>query len=144
LLLTFIVQTLAATLTRYGNAGEGTIGTAGNWSPGQAPASGDLLIFGGTNSLLPQLSSGLTVGSLNFASGAGAFTLGGAGAYTINTSAGVTNNSTSTETINNAIILGIAQTWSATSGNLVFGGNITNGGFLPTIVGSSNTNATGI
>jgi len=80
---------------------------------------------------------------LSFNSGAGAFTLGGA-RYTIRTAAGVTNNSAATETINNAITLGIAQTWSATTGNLVFGGNIANGGFLLTIGGSSNTSASGI
>jgi hypothetical protein len=130
------VSTQAATLTWNGNAGDGLIATAGNWNPSQSPASGDLLILSGTNSLLPQLSSGLTVGSLTFDNTAGAFTLGGAGTYTVNAS-GITNNSTSAETINNAITLGAAQTWSASSGNLVFGGNVANRG-------SSNTSATGI
>ena len=137
-------STEAATLTWTGGAGNGLIATAGNWSPAQSPASGDLLIFSGTNSLLPQLSSGFTVGSLSFAGGAGAFILGGAGTYTINTSAGVTNNSTSTETINNAITLGIAQTWNASAGNLVFGGNINNGGFLLTMGGGFNTSSSGV
>jgi autotransporter-associated beta strand protein len=103
-----------------------------------------LLIFAGANSLLPQLSSGLTVGSLSFAAGAGTFTLGGAGVYTINTSAGVTNSSTSTETINNAITLGIAQTWTASAGNLAFGGNVINGGFVLTLTGGFNTTISGL
>lgn len=134
----------AATLTWTGGAGDGNVLTAGNWSPSQVPAASDLLIFDGTNSLLPQLSSGYTVGSLTFASGAGAFTLGGAGIYTIKTAAGVTNNSANTETISNAITLGLAQTWTAASGNLAFGGNINNAGLGLTIGGSFNTSISGI
>ena len=133
----------AATLTWTGNAGDGLVATPGNWNLSQVPASGDLLIFAGTNSLLAQLSLGLPVGSLTFNNTAGAFTLAGAGTYVIN-AGGIANNSASTETINNAITLGAAQTWNAVSGNLVFGGNIANGAFLLTIGGSSNTSASGI
>ena len=128
----------AGTLTWTGNAGDGNISTAGNWSPSQSPASGDLLIFGGTNSLLPQLSSGLTVGSLTFNNTAGAFVLGGAGTYTIG-AGGIANSSTQLETINNFITLSAAQTWSANSGALAFGGNINNGGFLLSLGGAANT-----
>jgi len=134
----------AATLIWTGAAGNGLIGTGGNWNLGLAPAPGDLLVFGGITSLGPQLASGLTVGSLSFATGAGAFTLGGAGTYTINTSAGVTNNSTSTQTINNALTLGSAQTWSASAGNLIFGGNLANAGFGLTIAGGFNTSIAGV
>lgn len=133
----------AVTLTWTGLAGDGNIASAGNWSPSQGPVTSDLLIFAGTNSLLPQLSSGLTIGSLSFNSTAGAFTLGGAGTYTINTAAGVTNSSAATETINNNITLGLAQTWSATAGALVFGGNVANGNFLLTLTGGFNTSISG-
>ena len=133
----------AATLTWTGLAGDGNIATAGNWSPVQAPASGDTLIYAGSTSLAPQLATGLTVASITFNSTASAFTLGGAGTYTIN-SGGITNSSISTQTINNAITLSAAQTWSATSGNLVFGGNVNNNAFLLTIDGGFGTTISGI
>lgn len=117
--------------------------TGANWLGGAAPSANDDLVFGGSLRLTPNQVAALTIGSLTFNSTAGAFTLGGA-AYTINTSAGVTNNSTNTETINNAITLGIAQTWTASSGNLVFGGNVANGGFGLTVTGGFNTSITGI
>ncbi len=129
----------AATLTWTGSAGDGNIATAGNWSPAQSPGTGDLLIFAGPDSLLPQLSSGLTVGSLNFNNTAGAFTLGGTGTYTITTAAGISNSSANTQTINNNVTLGLAQTWTASTGALVVGGNVNTGAFLLTIAGASNT-----
>jgi fibronectin-binding autotransporter adhesin len=86
-----------------------------------------------------------SINSLTFNNGAGAFTLGSTGGFVLTIQGGgITNSSTSTETINNAITLGTAQTWSATSGALTFGGNITNGGFLLTISGGSNTSASGV
>jgi autotransporter-associated beta strand protein len=86
-----------------------------------------------------------SINSLTFNSGAGAFTLSSTGGFVLTIQGGgITNNSASTETINNAITLGAAQTWSATSGALSFGGNITNGGFLLTISGGSNTSVGGI
>ena len=131
-----------ATLTWTGGGASDDTSLTANWG-GAAPATGDLLHFAGSIRLTPNQVAALSIGSLTFDSGAGAFTLGGS-TYTITTASGVVNNSANTETINNAITLGIAQTWSATSGNLVFGGNIANGGFLLTIGGSSNTSASGI
>ncbi|MEY2488319.1 MAG: hypothetical protein QOC70_261, partial [Verrucomicrobiota bacterium] len=128
--------------TWTGGGADNNTSTAGNWG-GVAPVANDDLAFAGSVRLTPNQVAALTINSLSFNSGASAFTLGGA-AYTIRTAAGVTNNSAATQTINNAIILSIAQTWSATSGSLVFGGNITNGGFLLTIGGGSNTSASGI
>ncbi len=61
----------AATLTWTGSAGDGNVATAGNWSPAQSPLLGDLLIFAGTSSLLAQLTSSLSVGSLSFNATAG-------------------------------------------------------------------------
>ena len=131
----------ATTLTWSGAAGDSNLGTALNWNPAQAPVSGDTLIFTGTNSLAPQLASNFTVTSITFNSAASAFTLAGSGTYTIN--GGVTNSSAATETVNNAIKLGAAQTWSATSGNLIFGGSVNNNGFLLTVGGGFNTTISG-
>lgn len=133
----------ATTLTWTGLAGDGNIATAGNWSPAQSPAPSDLLIFAGTNSLLPQLSSGLSVGSLSFNNTAGAFTLGGAGTYTITTAAGIVNSSASTQTINNNLTLAIAQTWNASAGGLIIGGNVNLGAFVLTLNGGFNSSIGG-
>jgi len=113
----------AATLTWTGSAGDGNIGTAGNWSPAQAPAAGDTLIFSGTAaSLVPNLgTAGLSVASITFSGGTNAFILGGAGIYTVSTG-GITNSETAAQTIANAIALSGTQTWASTSGSLVFDG----------------------
>ena len=85
------------------------------------------------------------ISSLTFNTLAGAFTLSSTGGFVLTIqSGGITNNSASTETINNAITLGTAQTWSATSGALSFGGKIANGGFLLTVSGGSNTSVNGV
>lgn len=133
---------MAATLTWTGSAGDGLVSNANNWSPVQAPVGGDTLIYAGTASLAPQLTAGLSINSLTFSSGASSFTLGGAGTYTI--SSGITNSSSNLQTINNAIILSAAQTWSATSGALALGGNVANGGFLLTISGGNATTLGGV
>src|SRR4051794_32943589 len=80
----------AATITWSGNGSDTSISNAGNWSVAQVPANGDTLIFAGTNSLAPDLTSGLTIASLMFDSTAGAFSIGGTAALTINS--GITNN----------------------------------------------------
>ena len=118
-----------------------------NWVGGVAPVNvGTAAVaFGGSTRLTPDMDANWNILSLTFNSGAGAFTLGSTGSFTLTIqTGGITNSSSSTETINNAITLGAVQTWSAASGNLVFGGNVANGGFLLTIGGSSNTSASGI
>ena len=131
------------TLTWTGAGGDGLISTAANWSPAQAPSSGDVFIFAGSGSLSPQLTANLTVGSITFNSTAAAFTLGGTAAYTVN-SGGITNSSTATETIATAVNLGAAQSWNAASGALVFSGPIANNGRLLTINGASSTAMNGV
>ncbi len=133
----------AATLTWTGAAGDGRIGTAANWSPAQAPVAGDVFIFSASTSLLPQLTTNLTVGSITFTSTASAFTLGGTAAYTVN-SGGITNSSTATETIAAAVNLGAAQSWNAASGALVVSGPVANNGFLLTINGANSTSIGGV
>lgn len=121
--------------------------TANNWNPNGVPANNGTasLAFAGSTRLAPDMDANWNINSLTFNSGAGAFTLSSTGGFVLTIQGGgITNNSASTETINNAITLGTAQTWSATSGALSFGGNITNGGFLLTIGGGSNTTVNGI
>jgi autotransporter-associated beta strand protein len=121
--------------------------TANNWNPNGVPANNGTssLAFAGTTRLTPDMDANWSINSLTFNSGAGAFILGSTGGFTLTIQGGgITNSSANTETINNAITLGTAQTWSATSGALSFGGNITNGGFLLTISGGSNTAVSGV
>lgn len=133
----------AATLTWTGAAGDNNVLTAGNWSPAQVPTSADTLTFSPVAALTPQLASSLSVAGFVFSSGDGADTFGGAGTYTIGTG-GIVNNSSSTETINNAIKLGVAQTWNSASGALVINGNVDNNAKLLTVSGSAGTTITGI
>ena len=130
-----------------GGGGDNKWSTGTNWVGGIAPLNlGTAAVaFAGSTRLTPDMDANWNILSLTFNSGAGAFSLGSTGNFTLTIqNGGLTNNSTSTETINNAITLGAAQTWSATSGNLVFGGNIANGGNLLTVSGGSNTSASGI
>ena len=124
--------------TWTGGGGNNLVFNNANWDTGQFPQTGDSLIFAGVVRLTPTLNSALSITSISFDSSAGAFVLGGTGTYTISTAAGVTNDSTNTETINNAITLGIAQTWYATSGNLVFDGNVNTNGKQLTINGGKD------
>jgi autotransporter-associated beta strand protein len=102
------------------------------------------VIFGGVARLTPDMDASWNINSLTFNATAGAFSLGSTGGFTLTVGVGgITNNSTNTETINNAIVLGAAQTWSASSGNLSVNGNVDNGGFALTLSGSSNIAVTG-
>ena len=87
----------AATLTWTGAGGDGNVNNPANWSPAQAPATGDVLIFGGAASLAPQMNTALTLNSITFDHTSGAFVLGGTGIYTLG-GGGITNNDTQTDT----------------------------------------------
>ncbi len=130
--LVFLIITggagLGATKTWTGGGADNNVSTAANWG-GTTPVANDDVQFAGSVRVIPNLDVSLAINSLSFNSGAAAFTIGGNNLATVS-SGGVTNNSTNTQTINNPIALAAAQTWSATSGNLVFGGNVANGGFL--------------
>ena len=120
---------------------------ANNWNPNGVPANNGTasLAFAGSTRLAPDMDANWNINSLTFNSGAGAFALSSTGGFVLTIQGGgITNNSASTETINNAITLGAAQTWSATSGALSFGGNITNGGFLLTMSGGLGTTVSGV
>jgi autotransporter-associated beta strand protein len=138
-----VPDAVTAIKTWNGGGGSNNWSSSNNWGGTGAPAAGDSLAFGGNTRLTStnDLTANRSFAGITFNAGAGAFTLGG---NSITLGGNVNNNSAATETINNAITLGIAQTWSATSGNLVFGGTIANGGFLLTIGGNSNTTVSGI
>ena len=132
---------MTAIYTWDGGGANNNITTAQNWVGDVLPGANSDIIWAGTTRLAVNVDIGGPARTWTFDNTAGAFVISGA-AFTL--SDGLTNNSTATQTINNAITLTLAQTWNAASGNLVFGGNIANGGFLLTIGGGSNTSASGI
>ncbi len=134
-------EVITATYTWDGGGADNNITTLQNWVGDGLPAPDSDIIWAGTTRLIVNVDIGGPARTWTYASTAGAFVISGA-AFTI--SNGITNNSTATQTINNAITLTAAQTWSATSGNLIFGGNIANAGFLLTLGGGSNTTVNGI
>jgi autotransporter-associated beta strand protein len=132
---------ITATFIWDGGGADNNVTTAQNWVGDTLPGANSDIIWAGTTRLNVNVDVGGPANSYTFDNTAGAFVLSGVAFSIAN---GITNNSTATQTINNAITLTLAQTWSAASGNLVFGGNIANGGFLLTIGGGANTSASGI
>ncbi|HWM24162.1 MAG TPA: autotransporter-associated beta strand repeat-containing protein [Chthoniobacterales bacterium] len=130
-----------ATFTWDGGGADNNITTPQNWVGDALPAPNSDIVWAGTTRLNVSVDIGGPARTWTYNNTAGAFVISGA-AFTL--SDGITNNSTATQTINNAITLTLGQTWNAANGNLVFGGNIANGGFLLTIGGGSNTSASGI
>ncbi|MEW6156630.1 MAG: autotransporter-associated beta strand repeat-containing protein, partial [Verrucomicrobiota bacterium] len=116
--------------------------TAENWYPDGAPAnSGTALIqLTGTERLSAVIDTFWSVRGLAFTSspGANSFTLSG-NTLSIQ-SGGITQSDDSAQTISNDLVLGAAQTFSASSGNLTLSGNISNGGNALTVTpGSGQT-----
>jgi autotransporter-associated beta strand protein len=139
------VASRASVFTWDGGGGDDNWSTGTNWVGNSAPPTGSSandFHFAGSLRLAPNAQAAYSINSLTFDSGASSFTLGGS-TLTLG-GGGVTNNSTNTETINNAITLGAAETWNAASGNLAFGGNINNAGFLLSVSGASNTTLSGV
>jgi autotransporter-associated beta strand protein len=121
-----------------GSANDNNWSSATNWSSGVVPANdGTATVqFAGSTRTTPNNGAAWSVAGITFNSGADAFSLGGSG-LTVG-SGGITNNSSSLQTIANAVTLGAAQTWFATSGNLNVAA-VDNGGFtLTTEVGAAN------
>ena len=107
-----------------------------NWNPDTTPANNGTadLIFGGTTRLTPDMNANWNVNSVTFNNTAGAFTLNSIIGATLTVGAGgITNNDADNQTINHAITLGAAQTWTAAAGSLDIYGAINNGGNLLTI-----------
>src|SRR6185436_12410357 len=85
----------------------------------------------------PLTDTNWDVTSVTFAGSGGSFSNSGA-QLTIR-DGGIINNSASSQTFANNIVLGVAQTWSAALGLLIFNGSINNGGQLLTVDGASGT-----
>jgi autotransporter-associated beta strand protein len=109
---------------------------APNWDGDVSPGitAGDDLVFTGIFKNTATADGGTwSVNSLTFSGVLGSFTLNGdplqIGA------GGITNNNPYVQTLANAITLGAAQTWTATSGDLAFSGAISNAGNLFTLAG---------
>ena len=131
---------ITSTYTWDGGGSNNNITTVQNWSGDVLPTANADIIWAGTTRLAVNVDVGGPARTWTFDSTAGAFVISGA-AFTI--SDGIVNNSTATQTINNAATLTLAQTWTANTGSMIFGGSIDNGGFLLTINGAANTTANG-
>ena len=125
-------------------------GTNDNWSVGNnwvgasAPTNNGTanITMAGTTRLTPNIDTSWDMLGMTFSNTSGAFVLGGS-QLTVRGS-GIANNDGDIQTLNNAMVLGAAQTWNAASGNLVFGGTVANGGYLLTSSGSFDTTLSGI
>lgn len=98
--------------------------TLSNWTGSVSP-NNNTPVFGTAGTAGTTLNNdivGATYVGFTFNAGASAFTIGG-NSFTL--TGNVVNNSTSTQIINTAITMSGGRTFSATSGQLVFGGNIT-------------------
>ncbi|MEO7933315.1 MAG: autotransporter-associated beta strand repeat-containing protein [Chthoniobacterales bacterium] len=103
--------------------------TLSNWTGSVSP-NNNTPVFGTAGPFGTTLNndlSGATFAGLTFNSGASAFTIGGNSFALTGT---ITNNSTNTQTINTAMTIAAGRTVTATSGQLVLGGNITGAGGL--------------
>ncbi len=132
-----------------GGAGTGNWGDAVNWSANAVPAaSGATIIFDGSVQTAVDTQADRSVAKITFNSGASAFTLSNNTITLTGTGTVITNSSAADQTINSNIQLINNRTFAATSGNLVFGGNI----FLSnsannrtlTLSGAEDTTITGV
>jgi autotransporter-associated beta strand protein len=127
-----------------GSASDNNWSSNPNWSTIAAPGfAGDSVVFGGSTRLAPLMETNYSVTGLTFNNTAGSFTLGTSGNFLTLTGSGVTNNSVNPQTLNVPISMSTTQTLNAAAGNLTFGGNITNNGYLLTVTGNSNTTVSG-
>jgi len=121
---------------------------AANWG-GTAPVNNaSTAVFFGTAASArraPSITSSVTIGSMTFQVGAGAFTIGRTSANTLTLAAGgsVTNNSTALQTITAPVVLGGASTWNTASGDLAVTGAISGIDSSVTKTGSSILTLTG-
>ncbi len=125
-----------------GGGSDNSWSTAANWDTGVPANNGTVNVtFAGTTRLTPTVSVNWDLLGITFSNTAGAFVIGG-NQLTIR-GGGVVNNDANLQTINNAIVLGAAQTWNAAAGSLFFGGAVANGGNRLTLSGSSGITLAG-
>ena len=121
----WILASASDAATWDGGGGDGNWTTAANWAGDIAPAPGDILQFAGTTNLVTNndFASNTSFGGIDFAGGAGSFTLGG-------------NAPIITGDINNNS--GVAQTLGFASAPFTFNGlTYTQGGL---VLDNSTTN----
>ena len=112
----------------WANAGT-DFGTTANWTGGVVPGSSNIAQFAAVSPVQPNLASALTVGGVQFASGAGAFTLSGSATLTLAGSLGIDNQSSSSSTQTVAVPLVFSAAVSTINnfqGTLVISGAVTN------------------
>lgn len=113
------------------NSYTGTASNQSNWDANKIPTSSivDALVFAGnTQTTTTNNVGGLTVGSITFNSGAGAFTNSGS-SVTLN--GGVTNNSANNQTIAHALALSNgAHAFNTASGNMTVSGVVSGSGSI--------------
>lgn len=142
--LTGTLRTAATTLSWNGAAANGNW-FDGNWSGTNAPTasiSGDSLQFAGTTQTATSNNvTSLTVGSITFNSGAGAFTNGG---NSITLNGDITNSSSNTQTINHAIVLSSgSHNIATTTHHIDLGGALSGTGASVTKTGNGMLTLTG-
>jgi autotransporter-associated beta strand protein len=119
------------------NAGSGLWGTAGNWTNNASPTNGASIIYAGAGGASTNQGTVNSISGLLFSNTAGSYTISG-DALTVG-AAGIDNESTSAQTIDNNLTLGAAQSFLAANGDLIFGGTVSNAGFLLTVAGANDT-----
>ncbi len=99
------------------------------------------LNFQGAPSYMPTISSATTIKSVLFDTGASPVTVGGAGTLTMY--GGLTNRSSNSQAVNTPIKLAASQTWRATNGDLVIGGDVNDYGKTLTLTGPNTITING-
>jgi autotransporter-associated beta strand protein len=132
----------ANTHTWNGGGGNNNWSTGTNWGTGgTAPASGDVLVFGGTTRLTPNNDLSISIAGITFNSGAGAFVIGG---NSITLTGNVTDNETvNPQTINLNMTMSAPRTFTiASGGNLALGG-VVGGAYALTQAGAGTLTLSG-
>ncbi len=136
-----------------GSGSSSNFSSNSNWNPTGAPAtasSANIFQFAGSTRLAPVNDLGaLLLQGIEFKSGAGTFTLTDSTTTTSSItlgSSGITNNSASTQTVNNKLKLGAAQTFTntLTGGALAVGGTVNLQTNTLTLAGSNAIGLSGV
>lgn len=120
----FLAGTLHAQVIWDGGAATGNWADNNNWSTNAAPPTGSIIQFAGSVQTVVNLGADRSMASVQFNAGASPFTLSNNTLTLTSATNTLVNNSTSTQTINSNLQLTAARSFTATSGSLVYGGNI--------------------